>query len=66
MKKSINPGTSTIKESSSQNSKNPSQSAKAIALALCLSLIPAVGIGLTTYQLTNHTLTEQIAQTKAR
>ena len=64
MKKSINPGTSTIKESSSQNSKNPSQRAKAIALALCLNLIPAVGIGLTTYQLTNHTLTEQIAQTK--
>lgn len=65
MKKSINQGTSIIKESLSQNSKNPSQSAKAIALALCLSLIPAVGIGLTTYQLTNQTLTEQIAQTKS-
>jgi methyl-accepting chemotaxis protein PixJ len=64
MQKSINPVTSTIKESLSQNNNHPRHSAKAIALALCLSLIPAVGIGVTTYQLTNHTLTEQIAQAK--
>jgi methyl-accepting chemotaxis protein PixJ len=64
MQKSINPGTSTIKESLSQNNNHPRHSAKAIALALCLSLIPAVGIGVTTYQLTNHTITEKIAQAK--
>ncbi|HEY9633102.1 MAG TPA: GAF domain-containing protein [Coleofasciculaceae cyanobacterium] len=69
MANQFNPLVPAVKQSSSQVVSSLShkgiasmQRAKALGLTLCLSLIPALGIGVTSYHFANQAVTKEITQ----
>jgi methyl-accepting chemotaxis protein PixJ len=65
MTNQFNPAFPVVKQRSSDNNSPPRQIAKSLVLALCLSMIPALGIGATSYHLVSVALTKQTAQTQS-
>lgn len=68
----LNPTFPIVTASLSQSVKQPTRDAhtprrrtKTLALAFCLSLIPALGIGATSYHLINQAVTKQIIQSQS-
>jgi len=62
MTNQFNPAFPVGKHSSSDNNKTPNDRTKNVILALCLSIIPALGIGVTSYHLTSQFIIQKIAQ----
>ncbi|HAJ60459.1 MAG TPA: chemotaxis protein [Cyanobacteria bacterium UBA8543] len=54
-----------VKQDSSLNEVIQKQSAKSLVLALCLSLLPALGIGATSYHFVNQAIAQHIAPTES-
>lgn len=54
-----------VKQGSSHNNTTPRQSAKSLVLALCLSILPALGIGATSYYFVNKAIAQHIAPTES-
>ncbi len=65
MTNQLNPAFPVVKKRSSHNGTAPKHSAKSLILALCLGMIPILGIGATSYHFVSKALTSQIAQTQS-
>lgn len=64
MTNQFNPAFPVAKQRLSQDSTTFTERSKTLALALCLSLVPALGIGVTSYHFASEAVTQQITQTQ--